>query len=133
MKGEILLQLVSIADLYRHLPMTSLAATLLRPAHLRDRLMRRAKKKTMRRLLLRLLRSARPKLRPRLPLRRLRPSLWVTKQLRGTFSLVVYLTTSMKNGLLANLRALGSCLAFELLLIVTLVVPKGKSTLAIIV
>ena len=132
MNGEILLQLVSVADLCRHLPMTSLAATRLRPEHLRDHLMRRAKKK-MRRLLLRLLRSARPKLRLRLPLRRLRPSLWVTKQLRGTFSLVVYLTTSMKNGLLANLRALGSCLAFELLLIVTLVVPKGKSTLAIIV
>lgn len=133
MNGEILLQLVSTADLYRHLQMTSLAATLLRPAHLRDHLMRRAKKKTTRRLLLRLLRSARPKLRPRLPLRRLRPSLGVTKRLRGTFSLVVYLTTSMKNGLLANSRALGSCLAFELLLIVTLAVPKGKSILAIIV
>lgn len=131
MNGGMRLGLVTVTDLYRHLPKRSLAAKTLRLVHLRDHLMRKAKKRMTRRLLLQLLRSARPKLRPRLPLRRPRPSPWVTKPLRETSSLVVFLTISTKNGSLANSRALGNCLAFGLLLIVILAAPKGNPTAAI--
>lgn len=129
------LRLVSITDLSRHLPRRSLVAMKLRPVHLRDHPMRRVKRRRMMmmRLLFRLLRSARPKLRPPPPLRRPRPSQWVTKRQRGISSLVVSLTTSMKNGSLANSRALESCLPFASLLIVTLAVPKGNSISTIMV
>ena len=55
------------------------------------------------------------------------------KPLRGTFSLVIFRTTSMKNGSHVSSRALGSCLAFGSLLIVTPAVLKGNSSSAVIV
>ena len=127
-----------ITDLYRFLPMKNRAAMTPRLAHLRDHLMKRVKRKTAkrkrtRRLLLQLLRSARPKLRPTLCLRRPRPSPWVTRLPRETFSLDVFRIMSTKNGSLASSRASGNYLQFESLLIVILAAPKGKSTSAIIV
>ena len=120
------------ADLYRCLPMRNRAAMTPRLAHLRDHLMKRAKRTRTRRLLLQLLRSARPKLRPILCLRRLRPSPWVTRLPRETFSLDVFRIMSTKNGSVASSRASGNYLQFESLLIVILAAPKGKSTSAII-
>lgn len=111
-------------NLHRSLPTRSLAAMLLRPAHLRVHLMKRAKK---RRRLLQLSRSARLKQRLHQPPRRPKLSPWVTKRRRRTSSLDVSRTMLTKSGSLANLRALGSCLVFESLLIVTLAVPKGNS------
>ena len=127
-----------ITDLYRFLPMKNRAAMTPRLAHLRDHLMKRAKRKTAkrkrtRRLLLQLLRSARPKLRPTLFLRRPRPSPWVTRLPRETFSLDGFRIMSTKNGSLASSRASGNYLQFESLLIVILAAPKGKSTSVIIV
>ena len=121
-----------IIDLYRLLPMRNRAAMTPRLAHLRDHLMKRAKRKRTRRLLL-LLRSARPKLRPTLCLRRLKPSPWVTRLPRGISSLDVFRIMSTKNGSLASSRALGNYLQFESLLIVIPAAPKGNSAPAIIV
>ena len=91
------------------------------------------KTKTRRRLLSQLLKNARPKLRPRLRQRSQRRSPRATKRLRGISSLAASHTTSTKNGSPASSRALGSCLAFESLLIVTPAVPKGNSRFAIMV
>ena len=52
------------------------------------------------------------------------------KLLSGISSLVVFRTTSTKNGSLANLRVLGSSLLFESLPIEKLTVPEGKSSFA---
>lgn len=96
------------------------------PVPLTDPPMRRAKKKTRRRLLSQLLRSARLKLRPRLPQRRPRPSLRGMKLPRGISSLVAFRTTSTRNGSLASSRISGSYLGFESSPIGTLAVPKGE-------
>ena len=131
-KRVTIFSILVVTDLYRFLPMRNRAATTHRLAHLRDHLMKRAKRKRTRRLLLQLLRSARPKLRPTLCLRRPRPSPWVTRLPRETFSLDVFRIMSTKNGSLASSRASGNYLQFELLLIVILAAPKGKSTSATI-
>ena len=127
-----------ITDLYRFLPMRNRAATTPRLAHLRDHLMQTVKRKTAkrkrtRRLLLQLLRSARPKLRPILCLKRPKPSLWVTRLPRETFSLDASRIMSTKNGSLASSRALGNYPQFESSLIVILAAPKGKATSPVIV
>ena len=124
-----------ITDIYRFLPMTSRAAMTPRLAHLRNHLMKRAKRKRtrMRRLLLQLLRSARLKLRPTPCLRRRKPSPWVMRLARETFSLDVFRITSTKNGSLASSRASGNYLQFESLLTVIPAAPKGKLASVIII
>ena len=136
-----------ITDFYRYLPMRNRVAMTPRLVHLRDHLrdhlMKRAKRMRakgmrarrtrMRRLLLQLLRSARPKLRRTLCPRRPKPTPRVTRLPRETFSLDVFRIMSTKNGSLANSRASGNYLEFESLLIVILAAPKGKSISAIIV
>ena len=133
------LSVLVITNIHRFLPMTNRTAMTPHLAHLRDHLMKRAKRKRKRkrtrtrRLLLQLLRSARLKLRPTPCLRRRKPSPWVTRLPRETFLLDVFRITSTKNGSLASSRASGNYLQFESLPTVIPAAPRGKSAPAIIV